>query len=178
MFGAFSLFWTAVPMYLMGPTYHLSQTAIAVFAFAGVAGAISAPFAGKFADKGMSTSATIVAMVSAIVSFAVTHVVEPGSYVALGVLVFAAILLDAGITATLVLGQRAIFSLKPEYRGRLNGLYIATIFVGGAAGSYAGAWAFAHGGWMMTTIVGALFPATALVYFATEWVTGFRKNKN
>ncbi|UYL07808.1 MFS transporter [Bdellovibrio sp. SKB1291214] len=177
MFGAFCLFWTSAPLYLMSETYHLSQTAIAIFAFAGVAGAISAPFAGRLADKGMSTSATIVAMLAAIASFAVTHILEPGSYVALGVLVFAAILLDAGITATLVLGQRAIFSLKPEYRGRLNGLYIATIFVGGAAGSYAGAWAYAHGGWMMTTIVGALFPATALIYFFTEWLTGFRKSQ-
>ncbi|QDK45822.1 MFS transporter [Bdellovibrio sp. ZAP7] len=178
MFGAFSLFWTAAPLYLMSETYHLSQTAIAIFAFAGVAGAISAPIAGRLADKGMSTQATAVAMISAIASFAVTHIVEPGSYTALGVLVFAAILLDAGITATLVLGQRAIFSLKPEYRGRLNGLYIATIFVGGALGSFAGAWAYAHGGWTMTTIVGSLFPATALVYFLTEWITGFRKTQN
>ncbi|WP_445292024.1 MFS transporter [Bdellovibrio sp. GT3] len=175
MFGAFSLFWTAVPLYLLSPTYHLSQSAIALFAFAGVAGAISAPYAGKLADRGLTTPATIIAMLSAIASFGVTHLLEPGSLTALGVLVFSAILLDAGITATLVLGQRAIFSLKPEYRGRLNGLYVAIIFVGGSIGSYAGAWAYSHGGWDLTTKIGALFPAVALVYFLTEWITGFRR---
>ncbi|MBO9665790.1 MAG: MFS transporter [Bdellovibrio sp.] len=175
MFGAFSLFWTAIPMYLMSSTYHLSQSAIAVFAFAGVAGAISAPFAGRMADNGFSRPATAVAMLSAIASFAVTHILEPGSYAALAILVLSAILLDAGITATLVLGQRAIFSLSPEFRGRLNGLYIAVIFVGGALGSYAGAWSYAQGGWVMTTLVGILFPATALVVFATEWLTGYRQ---
>ncbi|WP_413583515.1 MFS transporter [Bdellovibrio sp. HCB288] len=175
MFGAFSLFWTAVPLYLMSPTYHLSQSAIALFAFAGVAGAISAPYAGKLADRGLTTPATIIAMLSAIASFGVTHLLEPGSLTALGVLVFSAILLDAGITATLVLGQRAIFSLKPEYRGRLNGLYVAIIFVGGSIGSYAGAWAYSHGGWDLTTKIGALFPAVALVYFLIEWITDFRR---
>jgi hypothetical protein len=42
-----------------------------------------------------------------------------------------------------VLGQRAIFSLGAEYRSRLNGLYMATFFVGGAIGSALGGWAYA-----------------------------------
>ncbi|WP_373999305.1 MFS transporter [Bdellovibrio bacteriovorus] len=174
MFGAFSLFWTTTPLLLV-EEFHLSQTAIALFALAGVAGAISAPLAGRMADKGFSRQATTVAMISASASFLITHIFAPGSGWALAVLVFAAILLDAGITANLVLGQRAIFSLSAELRGRLNGLYVATIFVGGAVGSYVGAWAYAHGGWMLTSWVGFLFPLLAFIYFGTEWLTGFQK---
>ncbi|KHD87539.1 MAG: MFS transporter [Bdellovibrio sp. ArHS] len=174
MFGAFSLFWTTTPLLLVDE-FHLSQTAIALFALAGVAGAISAPFAGRMADQGHSRRATTVAMLSASASFLVTHIFTPGSSAALGVLVFAAILLDAGITANLVLGQRAIFALSPELRGRLNGLYVATIFVGGALGSYLGAWAYARGGWPLTSWVGVLFPLIAFVYFGTEKITGFQK---
>jgi MFS family permease len=95
----------------------------------------------------------------------------------LAMLVLAAILLDAGVTANLVLGQRSIFSLRAKYRGRLNGLYIAMIFVGGAVGSSLGAWAYAKGGWNLTSWVGLILPSLALVAFATEWVTGFQKKR-
>ncbi len=33
------------------------------------------------------------------------------------------------MTASLTLGQRAIFALAAAYRGRLNGLYMAAFFV-------------------------------------------------
>lgn len=174
MFGAFCLFWTATPLLLSGGEFHLSQSAIALFSLVGVAGAVSAPFAGRLADRGFSRSGTALAMLAGIISFAMTRVFEPGSMPALACLVIAAILLDAGVTANLVLGQRAIFSLRPKYRSRMNGLYIATIFVGGALGSYLGAWAYAQGGWALTAVVGLLFPFCGLIYFATEWVTGFQ----
>ena len=177
MFGAFSLFWTTTPLLLAGPEFNLSQTSIALFALAGVAGAISAPFAGRFADRGFSRSATAIAMISASVAFLLTHIFAPGSMMSLVFLVISAILLDAGITANLVLGQRAIFSLRAKYRSRLNGLYIATIFVGGAFGSTAGAWAYAHGGWNLTSWIGFSMPLGALIYFGTEWLTGFQKTR-
>lgn len=171
MFSAFCLFWTASPLVLSGPDFHLSQTGIAIFALVGVGGAILAPFAGKMADRGWTNAATTAAMVLGALSFLLTHFANLGSTTSLILMTLAAIFLDAGVTANLVLGQRAIFSLPSEYRSRLNGLYIATIFVGGAFGSYIGAWAFAHGGWEMTSWVGCALPTIALVYFATERFT-------
>lgn len=178
MFGAFCLFWTASPLFLAGPEFHLSQTEIAIFAFAGIAGAVSAPFAGKYGDRGFSRSVTAIAMISGIVSFLITHLFAPGSLGALVFLVISAILLDAGVTANLVTGQRAIFALEAQYRSRLNGLYLAIIFVGGSLGSFIGAWAYARGGWQLTSWMGVLFPTMALLYFATEWLTGFQKKQN
>lgn len=178
MFGAFCLFWTASPLLLAGPEFHLTQTEIAIFAFAGIAGAISAPFAGKYGDRGYSRSVTVIAMISGIVSFLITHLFAPGSLGALAFLVISAILLDAGVTANLVTGQRAIFALEPRYRSRLNGLYLAIIFVGGSLGSFIGAWGYARGGWQLTSWMGVLFPTIALLYFATEWLTGFQKKQN
>ncbi len=58
LFGAFSLFWTAVPLLLAGPDFRLSQGGIALFALAGVAGAVSAPIAGRVADRGLTRPAT------------------------------------------------------------------------------------------------------------------------
>jgi NAD(P) transhydrogenase subunit beta len=84
------------------------------------------------------------------------------------ILVAAAILLDFGVSANVTLGQRAIFALGPEYRGRLNGLYMATFFAGGALGSALGGWAYAYGGWLLASSVGVMLPVVALLCFATE----------
>lgn len=58
------------------------------------------------------------------------------------------------MTANLTLGQRAIFVLATEFRSRLNGLYMAAFFAGGAAGSILGGWAYATGGWSLASWIG------------------------
>jgi predicted MFS family arabinose efflux permease len=168
LFGAFSLFWTTTPLLLAGPPYGLSQGGIAVFALAGVAGAVSAPIAGRVADLGHTRVGSGCAMVLAAASFGLARLGAPGLPLALGLLAAAAVVLDFSVTASLVFGQRAIFALGDHVRARLNGLFIAFFFVGGAAGSAAGGWAFAAGGWPSASAVGAAFPLLALLCFATE----------
>jgi predicted MFS family arabinose efflux permease len=177
IFGAFCLFWTASPLLLSSSAFNMSQTEIAIFALVGVAGTVAAPFAGRMADRGLSRMGTTVALSIGSMSFLLTHVFEMGSHASLACLVVGAILLDAGVSANLVFGQRSIFSLRAKYRSRLNGLYIATIFIGGAFGSSVGAWAYSSGGWSLTSWIGAAMPACALVYFGTEWLTGFQNSK-
>ncbi|OBZ97089.1 MFS transporter [Pararhizobium polonicum] len=168
MFAAFSLFWTTTPLLLSGPEFGLSQGQIALFALAGAAGAIAAPIGGRLADKGWSYLATRLAMISVAVAFLITHVAPTGSLLALGLLTFAAVLLDFGVTTNLVLGQRAIFVLGAEYRSRLNGLYMATFFAGGAIGSALGGWLYAEGGWWAASMFGLALPACGLLYSLTE----------
>ena len=166
MFGSFSLFWTTTPLLLAGPDFHFTQAGIALFALAGVAGAISAPIAGRFADRGLSRPGTMFAIFSVALAFLLTHVGRPGSTLSLGLLVAAAILLDFGVQASRVFGQRAIFVLGPEYRSRFNGLFMTSFFLAGALCSALGAWIFVHYGWTATAWVGFALPATALAYFA------------
>jgi predicted MFS family arabinose efflux permease len=165
LFGAFSLFWTTVPLLLSGPAFHMSQNGIALFALAGGAGAVAAPIAGRLADKGWSKPATALGILIVAAAFLVTRFVDAGTHLSLGLLVSAAILLDFGMTANLTLGQRAIFVLGAEYRSRLNGLYVAVFFAGGAAGSALGGWAYATGGWSLTSWVGFGLPMVALAFF-------------
>lgn len=169
LFAAFSLFWTTVPLLLAGPAYRFSQVGIAWFAFAGIAGAVAAPLAGRLADQGWSRAATGLAMLLVAASFLITHVGTPGSALALGFLVAAAVLLDFGVTTNLVIGQRALFLLGAECRNRLNGLYMATFFLGGALGSALGGWAYAQDGWRLASWIGFALPVTALAYYATEF---------
>lgn len=168
LFAAFCIFWTSSPLYLMGSEYGFTQTEIAIFALAGVAGAIVAPLSGRIADKGHISIGTVFAMSSASLAFLLGHFHFADRNIVFGLLVFCAILLDAGVTANLVLGQRVIFSLPAEIRSRVNGLHIATIFIGGAIGSALGAWSFVRGGWPLTSLVGFSLPALGLIYFLTE----------
>lgn len=168
LFGMFSLFWTTVPLVLTSPLYHFSSAGVALFALAGVSGAAAAPLAGRFADKGLIRPATGISIVLVILSGLLPIVFAGGSLLSIVILVLAAILLDMGVSANLVLGQRAIFTLGAEVRSRLNGLYMAIFFAGGAIGSAAGGWAYAVGGWKAAMWLGVLFPALALIYFLTE----------
>lgn len=168
LFGAFSLFWTVTPLMLEGPAFHLSQTGIAIFALVGMAGAIASPVAGRLADAGHTLPATAAALVLGVVGFALPLYQPDSRALALGVLVVASIVLDMAVAANLVLGQRAIFSLGAEVRSRLNGIYFALFFGGGALGSALGAWVFAHYGWNAALLAGMAFPALALLYWLGE----------
>ncbi|MDB5775503.1 MAG: major Facilitator Superfamily protein, partial [Herbaspirillum sp.] len=170
MFAAFSLFWTTVPILLASPTYGLSQSQIALFALVGVGGAIAAPIAGALADHGWTRPASGVAMLAAAGAFLLTRMATPGSTPALVLLGCCAVLLDFGATASVVLGQRALYTLGPSLRSRLNGLFMALFFMGGAIGSAVGGWSYAHGGWNLSAWIGFFLPIAVLPYYATEWL--------
>ncbi|MFF2154568.1 MFS transporter [Paenibacillus chitinolyticus] len=168
VFGTFSLFWTTVPLLLSSPAFHFSQKEIALFALVGVSGAVAAPVAGRLADKGWIRPATGLALAIVIISILLPLMIQGGSTAAVATLAVAAILLDMGVSANLVLGQRVIFSLGAEFRSRLNGLYMAIFFLGGAIGSALGGWAYALGGWNAALWIGIAFPIIAMIYYTTE----------
>ncbi|CAM4424716.1 MFS transporter [Paenibacillus xylanexedens] len=167
LFGAFSLFWTTVPLRLAND-FDMSQQGIAWFALAGVGGAIAAPIAGRLADRGLTRILTGAAMVIAAASFGLAYVFQSHSTLALILLVIVAITLDMAVSGNLVLGQRIIYSLGNEARGRVNGIFMSIFFVGGAIGSSLGSWSYANGGWSLTTLIGLIMPLLALVYYFTE----------
>lgn len=170
MFGAFSLFWTAVPLHLAAD-FGMTQRGIALFALAGVAGAVVAPLAGRLADAGqarpaLSRNGMRGALALGALSFLVS--LAGSGAVAIGALLVAAIMLDAAVTLNIILSQRAVFALGDAIRSRLNGLFMAVFFTGGAIGSALGGWAMAEGGWGLTAWVGFALPGLALLYALTE----------
>ncbi|TVX94046.1 MFS transporter [Paenibacillus agilis] len=168
VFATFSLFWTTVPLLLTSPMFHFSQKEVALFALLGVVGAVAAPVAGRFADRGWTRPVTGIALVLVIISGILPLVIQGSSTFALVTLVISAILLDMGVSANLVIGQRAILSLGAEFRSRLNGLYMAIFFAGGAIGSATGGWAYAIGGWNAALLIGIALPVIAFIYYTTE----------
>ncbi len=167
LFGAFSLFWTAAPLFLAGPRFGLTQQGIGLFALVGAAGAFVAPIAGRLADRGWIRAATGGAMITALLAFGLIAI--GGAAHSMSVLVLGALLLDAGVALNLVLSQRVIYGLAADVRARLNGLFIALFFAGGAVGSALATFAYALGGWPATCVTGAGFVAIALCTYATEF---------
>jgi predicted MFS family arabinose efflux permease len=163
MFAGFSVFWTSITFLLAGPYYHLSQTGIGLFALAGAVGALFAPIAGRLGDSGHERAATGGAFVLAAGAFALTLLQTQ-----LWALVGGAILLDLAVQTTLVLGQRAIYALDPAARSRLNTMYIATFFCGGAAGSALAGIIYARAGWSGIAIFGMLLPLAAFAFWLFE----------
>lgn len=164
MFAAFSMFWTASPLRL-SDAYGLSHTMIGLFALAGAAGAAVAPIAGRVADAGHARIGTFVAMAGVAGGFAIAGL--DGWFGIAGLLV-GALALDAGVQLNMVIGQRTIFALNPAARGRINGVYVATLFTGGAIGSAITSPLMTHFGWEATAAVGALIALVALAFAATE----------
>jgi predicted MFS family arabinose efflux permease len=170
LFGAFSLFWTAIAMLLTGDDYHYSQVKVALFALVGAAGALVAPIAGKIADSGRTKIATGVAIV--MVGFA-CFLAKIGEH-SIICLIVAALILDAGVACNLVLGQRSIYALAPEVRSRLNGLYMSIFFIGGAIGGGLSGYLYAKGGWSYVAITGLIVSILVFIYFISEY---FVRNK-
>ncbi|WP_447650813.1 MFS transporter [Pseudomonas abietaniphila] len=161
LFAAFSLFWTAVPVEL-ARHYGLSQSQIALFALVGAIGAIAAPIAGRLADAGLTQRASLIALILAPVAF-LLGLSKPG-YSVIG-LAITGVLLDFAVQMSMVLGQRAIYALDPASRGRLNALYMTSIFVGGAIGSALASGLYERHGWEGVIALGAGLPVLALVVF-------------
>jgi predicted MFS family arabinose efflux permease len=78
------------------------------------------------------------------------------------------VLLDAAVQASVIFGQHTIYRLDPTARARLNSAYVATFFIGGAAGSQTASALYHAGGWTAVTTFGAALPTICLLTWLTE----------
>ncbi|TCT06687.1 MFS transporter [Aquabacter spiritensis] len=168
LFGAFTLFWTVIPLLLASPAYGMSQTGIAIFALIGVTGAAAAPWVGWAADRGWGRIGALAALAASAVAFLLCVPGGAGGPVALGALVVAGILLDCGVASSLVLSQRTVLALGSDSRSRLNGLFFTIFYSGGAVGSAVGAWAFVIGGWELACGIGLAMTIAAAGIHAAD----------
>jgi predicted MFS family arabinose efflux permease len=165
-FGTFGCFWTTVTFLLSGRQYGFSQLEIGLFALVGAAGATTAMAGGRFLDarprlRWRVTGAALALLVASYVPIGMAGANLGGAGLAL--LVMGVLVMDACVQGAHVTNQSVIYDLLPEARSRITTVYITTMFAGGAAGSAAGAQAYAHWGWTGATAVAALFPALGLL---------------
>lgn len=164
--GAFSVFWTSIALRLAEPPLALGPSGIALFSLVGVAGAIIAPLAGRAGDQGWTRPATLLAHGAILLALLLAYWggISPGQdkTLSLTLLLLAAVALDLGVIADQALGRRAINLLRPEARGRLNGLFTGLFFLGSALGATLSGLAWQLAGWSGVCLVGLVFAIAGL----------------
>ncbi|WP_349957407.1 MFS transporter [Rhizobium sp. ZPR3] len=167
MMASFSLFWTSVALRLAQPPFSLGQSGIALFALVGAGGAAATSVFGRMGDRGWTRTATLASHLIVLAAMAVAAwvgAIRSGDSMALLILLGAsAVLLDVGVTGDQTLGRRAVNLLKPEARGRINGLFVGIFFLGGALGSALAGTAWDFGGWVAVCAGAAGFGVIALI---------------
>ena len=166
-FAVFNIFWTSAPLVLI-QQFSFSQKAIALFALAGAGGALAAPLAGRLGDRGHVKLGTAVALLTITASALLSGWAAVLGSVAL--MVVFAIALDAAVQVNQVLGQRVIYSLRGEARGRINAIYMTIVFLLGAGGSAIATLAYQAGGWRAAMLTAAAIGALDFALFATEFL--------
>jgi len=159
LFGSFSAFWSMLAFRLETPPLHYGSRVAGLFSLVGVAGAGAAPIAGRLADYLNPRVNVQIALLTTAGAFGVFGLF--GHTIA-GLLV-GVIVLDAAVQAGHVTNLSRVHSLSPDARNRVTTIYMVTFFLGGAAGSALGAYAWQHWRWTGVCAVGMLMPLLALV---------------
>jgi predicted MFS family arabinose efflux permease len=163
-FGAFSVFWSTLIFLLEQPPYQYGSEVAGLFGLIGVVGAAAAPLAGRLADKKSPRLAVALGLITTALSFLMFWLF---GYRLWG-LVVGVILLDLGVQVTTVSNQALIYRLPEETHSRLNALFITFYFVGGALGSFLGAYGWQLWQWNGVCAAGALLLFVAFIAFLTK----------
>ena len=162
MFAAFNLFWTAAPLALIRQ-FHLGHAGVGAFALAGAGGALVAPVAGWLADRRLTRPTSLAGLAGLSFGFLLADwTVAAGSLIGFTIM---AVLIDAAVQLSQITGQKLIFSIDPDARGRINAAYMTVMFVVGALGSVIGSATYEAGGWSASAIAGAAIGGVATLGF-------------
>jgi predicted MFS family arabinose efflux permease len=158
IFADFSVLWTAMVLPLSAPPLSLSHTAIGLFGLAGLAGALAARRAGRWADQGLGQRVTGIALVLLTLSWLPIGFAETS----LLALACGVIVLDFAVQAAHVTNQSLIFAARPDAQSRMVGAYMCFYSAGSALGAVAATQVYAVWGWVAVSVLGGLISATAV----------------
>lgn len=161
-FFQFSVLWTALTGLLAGAPYHYSEGVIGLFGLIGVAGALAAQLAGRYADRGRALQLTVIFTGLLVASWLALALGK----VSLAALVVGIVVLDAGVQGMQVTNQTQIYAISQHGRARVNAAYMTSYFVGGAVGSLVSTQVAATGGWAAVCWLGVAVSVAQLLLVA------------
>jgi predicted MFS family arabinose efflux permease len=152
---------TPLVLPLSAPPFGLSHTEVGLFGLAGVAGALAASRAGRWADRGWGERTTGVALMLMLVAWLPIALLQHSLlWLVMGVLV-----LDFGLQAVHVTNQAMIYRVRPEAQSRLTAAYMVFYAIGSASGSSASTFVYARAGWSGVCLLGAAISVLALGFW-------------
>ncbi len=150
VFAAMSILFSTIAMLLTSKPFNLPDVLVGVVTLIGVFGALSTTKVGKIADRGHTQILTWIGIVLMLVSWGLLYL--GGTHLIGYILGYG--LINLGLAIVHSSNQNIIFRLRPDAKSRINSIYMTAYFTGGACGSALGVYAWHHGGWLMTCIVG------------------------
>lgn len=166
MFGAFSALWGALAYLLSRPPYRFHSDAVGLFGLVGIAGIFASPFIGRLADRLGARAVVLLGAIAAACAFALIG----SSASLLPALLLGIVILDLGGRAGLVGNQLRALSLSDSARSRLNTVFMACYFLGGALGTRAGAALAGEYGWSGIAALGLAASTVVIVLNANAIV--------
>lgn len=164
LFASFGTLWSGLALPLAAAPWHLSTAQIGLFGIAGLAGALSAGCAGRWADAGFASTITGAALALLAVSWLAIGQ-APRS---LWLLVIGVVVLDFAVQAVHVSNQHLLAMTHPDRTSSAIGGYMIFYSIGSALGATTTTTAFASAGWTGSSILGATFAAGALAIWASS----------
>lgn len=149
-FAAMSILFSTIAVLLTSEPFKLPDVLVGVATIIGVFGALATAKIGKIADRGHTSILTWIGIALMIISWALLYF--GGKYLTSYILGYG--LISFGLAVVHTSNQNIIFRLRPDAKSRINSIYMTAYFTGGACGSALGVYAWHHGGWTMTCLVG------------------------
>ena len=149
-FAAMSMLFSTIALLLTQEPFQLSDVMVGLVTLAGVFGALSTQFIGKWADRGHIKTLSWIGCSILMGSWLFLYF----GAVSLLSYILGYGLINLGLAITHSCNQNVIFRLRPDAKSRVNSLYMTLYFIGGACGSALGVYAWHHGGWSMTCLAG------------------------
>jgi predicted MFS family arabinose efflux permease len=161
IFAAFSVLWTSMVLPLSAPPLSLSRTQVGLFGLAGIAGALAASRAGRWADRGLGQRVTGISLALLAFSWLPTAFAQTS----LIALVVGVVILDFAVQAVHVTNQSLIFAARPDAQSRLAGAYMCFYSIGSALGAVAATQVYSLWGWYAVCLLGASISVMACVFW-------------
>lgn len=148
-FAAFMAFWSTYALHLH-EQFGFGTATAGLFGVAGLAGIAAAPLAGRLVDRGLFRTACV----SGALLLCAGFLVAVGLYWSVPGLLIGVLLIDAGAGICHAANQSSALRLRPEALSRVNSVYIASYFGGGAVGTLLAGVGYGWLGWAGACAVG------------------------
>lgn len=161
IFMSFSILWTSLVLPLSAAPYFFSHTQMGLFGLAGVAGALAASRAGRWADRGHGQRTSGLSLCMLVASWLPLSMAQSSILL----LILGIVMLDFAVQAVHVTNQSLIFAARPEAASRLVSAYMFFYSVGSGVGALLATLTYSAWGWTGVCLTGALVSVTALIFW-------------
>ncbi|WP_405658665.1 MFS transporter [Streptomyces sp. NBC_01166] len=164
LFASFGTLWSGLSLPLADAPWHLSESQIGLFGSAGLAGALGAARAGRWADAGRTTQVAGLALTLLVLSWAAIAQL-PWT---LGLLIVGVVALDFAVQAVHVSNQHLLTTAHPERTSSIIGGYMVFYSLGSALGAATTTAVYTIHGWAGSSLLGAGFAVCAMAVWAAD----------